>query len=219
MDAPFRVQMKPQYANAAALTAWQQAWAARHGGNAPDMGRLQFQQIPNGPYIGWDEYNGVAGFQPDGDYARFVNGYGRKKLSDRKLADFQNRVAALTQAGFPLHQAVDYARAPGKATINSIVSGLLTGVYNALGPAQRQQYPKIAAIHDFYAWIKANLMDPFIQANNIPDPGDPVQRQKLVKKLLKTQEWVDYIQQNAPQGQALAGLLANGFQPPAAPGA
>jgi hypothetical protein len=62
------------------------------------MGRLQFAQDGD-HFIGWDEYNGQPGFQPDGDYMRFINGYGRKKVSQRKIDDFMARAAALDAAG------------------------------------------------------------------------------------------------------------------------
>jgi hypothetical protein len=152
-------------------------------------------------FSAWDELNGQEGFQPEADYMRYIRGFGRKKLSDRKVGDYQNRVAALIASGWA--PGTEWERAPGKQNINSIVGQIIRDEYNQLPGEVRARYPKLKAIHDIYRRVKEEELGGFLTRHQIADPGTDELRRKLSKKVFSSQEWAAELSQMIPHGQTL----------------
>jgi hypothetical protein len=160
--------------------------------------------MDNGNYLGWEELNGVQGFQPDGDYLRFMDGFGRKKMTPAKIRAFQQHAQALAGNGWDF-SAIPAAQG-NPLNVHTIVSNSIRGEWNQLSAQEKRAYPMLRAIRDVYAEVKANGYPRSLQTEGIAVPAgtDPA---AFAKKIMSTIEWRRTIPELIPRGEQLLAFF------------
>jgi pyrroloquinoline quinone (PQQ) biosynthesis protein C len=102
---------------------------------------------------------------------------------------------------------VQYDRAPPKPTNNAIISSLISDAYAELAPGEKAALPKLRAIQLVYAKVKQDVYPVFLQQHQIVAPQDPRAAEKLRKKLMSTQDWVEAVQTALSSSGDLTGYL------------